>query len=481
MKLPQFLKKDEQAQNYGIANRGGSYSLAVTAIVLAILIVINIFVSLLPSRWTSYDISAAKLYSITSNTKAVVNALDRDVTVYWICQADAEDTVIENLLERYKALSDHISVVKKNPDVYPTFAAQYTDAAVSNNSLIVECGSKSRYIGYEDIYLQNVDYTTYSYTTAFDGEGAITSAIDYVISDELPQIYLLEGHGEQELPAEFSDQLEKENMELVHFSLLNEDEIPAEADCVMIYAPQSDFSEAEAKILNDYMNQGGKLMVFSGPVEEVTLTNLNGVLSRYGVEAAEGIVVESDRNYYAFQAPYILLPEIESHVITDPLIEANYYAIVPLAQGFTVEDSDTVTALLTTSATAYSKRAGYAIETYEKESGDTDGPFALAVSVETSGGGQLIWVGSSSFLDATYNAYSSGANLDMAMNALGTLVGESEAVAIRSKSLDYNYLTISETASALLKTLMIGILPAAFIVSGIIVVAKRRSVRHAQV
>ena len=46
--------------------------------------------------------------------------------------------------------------------------------------------------------------------TSFDGEGAITSAIDYVVNEEQPKIYLLEGHGERELPASFKEQIEKE-------------------------------------------------------------------------------------------------------------------------------------------------------------------------------------------------------------------------------------------------------------------------------
>ena len=104
-----------------------SYSLIVTAIVLALLIVLNILAAALPTTWTQYDISSTKLYSITSNTKAVVNALEEDVTIYWIVQAGEEDKVIENLLDRYDVLSDHIEVVKKNPDIYPTFAEQYTD------------------------------------------------------------------------------------------------------------------------------------------------------------------------------------------------------------------------------------------------------------------------------------------------------------------------------------------------------------------
>ena len=461
-----------------IASKGGSYALTVTAVVLAILIAVNILASVLPTTLTKLDISASKLYSITSSTKVVVNNLEKDVTIYWIVQSDKEDTVIENLLGKYESLSSHITVTKKNPDVFPTFTSQYTSEDVPNNSLIVECGDKSRYISYNDIYLTDVDYTTYSYVYSFDGEGAITSAIDYVISDELPKLYLLEGHGEEALPAEFQTQIEKENMELESFSLLNTDDIPEDADALLIYAPESDISDEEATLLEDYLEAGGKLLVIAGPTENGTLTNLYSVLESYGVEAADGLVVDTDREHYAFQQPYILLPDLQSNDITDPLIEAKYYAIFPLAQGLTITGSSAA-ALLTTSDEAFSKTAGFQLDTYEKEDGDTDGPFAVAVSVDTGNDGHLIWFASSYFLDETYNAYSSGANLDLAMNALSSLIGEREAVSIRSKSLSYNYLTISESAASMLKAWMIGVIPGAFVFYGVFTVLERRRKRHA--
>lgn len=483
-----FFSKKEKLQetnqvNHRIALKGGSYSLTVTVIVLAILIGVNVVVSMLPESITKLDISSAKLYSITSNTKVVVNALEEDVTIYWIVQADMEDDIIENLLAKYDSLSEHISVVKKNPDTYPTFASQYTDETVYNNSLIVECGEKSRYIGYDDLYLTDVDYTTYSQSYSFDGEGAITSAIDYVVSEKLPKVYVLEGHGEAELPGTFLDQIEKENMETASFSLLNADNIPEDADCVLIYAPESDISDKEAQMLKDYVADGGKLLVFAGPVEEGKLENLSAVIGDYGVTMAEGIVVEEDRNYYAFGAPYICLPQIMEHDITKPLTEANYYVIMPLAQGLLMDDTGkgSITELLSTSQTAYSKAAGYGLTTYEREEEDEKGPFSLAVLAEDESGGQIVWVASSYFLDEMYNAYSSGANLDFGMNALSSLIGESEAVAIRSKSLGYNYLTISDTASSLLKTVMIGILPLAFVLAGIKVVTERRKRRNEQI
>lgn len=97
-----------------IALQGGTYAMAVTAIVFAILAAANVLASALPKTLTQHDISSTKLYSVTSNTKVVVNALDQDVTIYWIVQADREDAVIENLLGKYESLSGHIEVVKKN-------------------------------------------------------------------------------------------------------------------------------------------------------------------------------------------------------------------------------------------------------------------------------------------------------------------------------------------------------------------------------
>ena len=484
MKKLEFLnrksKKTSAAPKAKVQNRiafqGGTYSLAITAIVLAILVALNVMVSALPSTYTNLDISSSKLYSITSNTKVVVNALEDDVTIYWIVQSGEEDDVIENLLNKYESLSDHIDVVKRNPDVYPTFAEQYTDEEVANNSLVVECGEKSRYIGYDDIYVSEANMSTYSYDYSFDGEGAITSAIDYVVNEKQPQLYVLEGHGEAELSESFSTQIEKENIETTTFSLVNADSIPEEADAILIYAPSSDISEEEKNMLSEYVDNGGKLMVLAGPTEDGTLENLYSLLSDYGVEVQEGIVVEEDREHYAFQAPYVLLPDMASDEITDPLLEENYSAILPIAQGMTVNSTEkgTVTELLTTSDTAFSKVDGYSLTTYEKEDGDIDGPFTVGLSIEGSNEGQIVWFSSSQFLEDMYNSYSSGANLDLAMNALSSLVGENDAVSIRSKSLNYNYLTISDSVSTVLKQLMIGVFPLVYLGIGGVVILRRR-------
>ncbi len=54
------LRRSEGAGNQ-IAMRGGAYSLTISAVVLAILIVVNIFASALPAALTKYDIAELQL------------------------------------------------------------------------------------------------------------------------------------------------------------------------------------------------------------------------------------------------------------------------------------------------------------------------------------------------------------------------------------------------------------------------------------
>ena len=474
------LARNRQALNTRTAKVGG-YSFVLSLVVLAILVAVNVLAGMLPSSWTQWDISAAQLYSLTSDSKAVVTNLQQDVTIYWISQAGKEDTVIEKLLDRYQELSDHITVVKKDPDVYPTFAQQYTDETVANNSLVVESGDKNRYVPYDNIYQYDTNsyYTTGSVSQSFDGEGQITSAIDYVVSTDLPKVYLLSGHGEAALSDAFSDELQRANYDTVSdFSLLNVDAVPEDCSVLVVNAPTSDISDEELTMLRSYVTGGGKLLVLSGPQKEASLPNLQALLSDYGVTTAAGVVVDNNRDYYAFTAPYVLMPEIQSSDITDPLKDGDYHVIVPIAAGLTVGDNAngaTVTSLLQTSADqSFAKAAGYAMTTFDKEDGDVDGPFSLAVSIEDASGGRIVWAASDYLLDDLYNSYSSGANLDFVMNGLSWMIGDTDSVSIRTKSLDYNYLTISSSSAAWLKICMIGIIPVGFLLLGVDEVLRRR-------
>ena len=183
MKKPNFSWK-RVADSFSTRSfRAGGYSVAAAAIVLAIAVMVNVFAAALPASVTKFDTTANQLFTLSEQTEKLVSGLTDEVTVYWIVRSGQEESYLESLLSRYQSLSDKIRVVKKDPDVFPTFTQQYTDS-FTENSLIVESGERYRYVDYNDIFV--MDYTSYYYygteSWSFCGESELTSAIDYVVS-----------------------------------------------------------------------------------------------------------------------------------------------------------------------------------------------------------------------------------------------------------------------------------------------------------
>ena len=243
----------------------GGYSVAAAVVVIAIAVAVNMIAGALPAGVTQLDMTTSGVYSLSQETENLLSGLEEEVTVYWVVQDGQEDVTLEHLLDRYEAGSSKIKVVKRDPDVYPTFLAQYDVSETYNNSLIVESGETFRYVSYNDVY--EYDYSSYSYdysyTTSFAGENALTSAINYVISSDLPKIYILTGHGESELSTTFAGAVQSANIEYEELSLLTEEAVPEDADAIMICSPQSDISAEEEELLADYLAAGGNLMLLT--------------------------------------------------------------------------------------------------------------------------------------------------------------------------------------------------------------------------
>lgn len=484
MKLPKLNMKNLLDSFKTRSFRVGGYSIATTAIVIAIAIVANILFSSLPTSWTQFDTTSNKLYSITDQTKSLVNKLDKDVTIYWIVRDGYEDTYLENLLPQYEDLSSKLDVVQKDPDISPTFATQYTDS-VAENSLVVTCGDRYRYLDYRDLYVLDEEkyYTENKEEYSFNGESELTSAIDFVVSEDLPKIYLLSGHGEVPIPAGYADALDDANVETADLSLLTIEFIPADADCVLINAPQTDISEDEMRKLKDYLGNGGNVILLTDPPQQGRLTNLETLMAGYGVNVEDGIVIETDQNYYAWDYPFYLLPKLEIHDVTMPLRQADYRVMLPFAQGLTINEDlpEGIKALelLTTSKTSLSKASGYNMTGFEKEEGDVDGPFALAVSVtQTLDDGlysHILWVSSSLLMDENANAMVSGGNMSFFMNMINYLCEpEGNNITIYAKNTSAEYLVMDNATASYLTLMMVGLIPAAYLLFGIINTVRRK-------
>ena len=424
----------------------GSYSSIMTVIVLAVIVVINLIVAQIPTSKTQIDLSTQKMYSITDETKTALKDLDQDVTLYYIVQKGSEDDTIEKLLEHYDELSDHIKVETKDPDLYPKFTSQYTDQTVAANSVIVVCGDKSKVVSNSDMWETSTNYQTYqTQTTGFDGEGQITSAITYVTSENNPKVYWVTG--------------------------------PEDAEELVIMSPTTDFSEDEANKVITYLENGGKLLMFTS-YTGTDMPNLDSILENYGVKRSSGIVVETDSQHYYPQMPYYLLPNIQSDDITTE-VKSNYI-LMPVAQAIQKLDSyrDTITikSLLTTTEDAYIENDPEN-STWSKNADSETGAFDLGVSItetvddkET----QIIYFSSASMLSSQIDQAISGANSKLAATALTSMCDVEQTVVIPSKSTSYTNLVFTQGAVNTWSIITIAGIPLVLVVIGVMIWMKRR-------
>ena len=465
--------------------RVGGYSLIACAVVLVIAVLVNLLAGAIPADRTQFDLTSSGLFSVSKDSREFLKDLDEDVDIYWLCQAGTEDETIRQLLDSYVSLSKHLSLTKIDPDANPTFAVQYTSEQIGNNSLIVSGEKRSRYISPDEIYV--TDYSSYymtgSYEVSFDGEGQLSSAIDYCISDDLPKLYLLTGHGEKELSEDFALSVDRQNVQCETLSLLTLSEVPEDADAILIYAPASDLSDRELELLMDYLDRAGDVILIHGVLNAGHLANFEALGARFGVSMEDGIVIEGSQTHCAFGEPYYLLPDIDSHAMTGDLRSSGYAVVLPMSAGLTVEENEEdgieVSRLLGSSADSYVKSAGLNITTYDREDGDKDGPFALAVCARedlgTTTPARLVWVSCIELLSDDANSLVSGGNQRFFLSILANVCEEKgSSVVVPTKSLSLDRLTMNTAQEIAMVVLTVVLLPLAYLCIGILVRVRRK-------
>lgn len=459
----------------------GVFSLGFVGIAIALTVVVNLFAGEIPSTYTAIDVTSNKLYSLTDDTKNYLKELKQDVTIYVIASEKTMDSTVAETLERYADSSSHIKVEYKDPAVSPTFFQNYTEESVSAGSLIVESGEISRVIDYSELFESTVDYSTYQQTvTGYDGEGQLTSAIQYVTSEDMPKVYAIEGHGETAISGNFSKAVEKANVTLESINLLQNEEVPEDAQAVIINGPNADFSKDDADKIIRYMQGGGNVLIALNYQAEGDMPNFNSILAEYGISGVKGLVAEGDANAY-YQNPFYILPTVAQSDYTSSV--GNNYVFVPYTQGVVFpEDTDTTTytELLSTTEKAVAKTDAANAASYEFEEGDTKGPFSLAVSatrtIEEGKTGNLLVFGSSVFFTDDADSMVAGSNSGIFSNIISSFVDMEGmvTVVVPVKAYDATSLTIAASTSLLIGLGIIILLPVILLAAGIVIWAKRR-------
>jgi len=470
-----------QKRRYSVSGGGmklGAYSVSGILVAIALAVAVNLGFNYVPEQYSSFDLTENKLYALTEETKTFLAGLSEDVTIYVLEEEGAGDADLEKTLERMKDRSGHVKVTYVSQSKNPNFYQNYTQEPPVSNSLIVEGEKRSRVVSYEDIYTYELDYSSYSYqSTGYDGEGQIVSAIAYVTTEDMPVFYAIGGHGELELEEKFVNAIEKENASCEQLMLYSVDEIPENAQGIILNAPTGDYSKDDAEKVIAYLKKGGRALIVTTMTEEET-TNFNSILDFYGISEVEGTIVELDRNFY-YQNPYYLFPNVEISDVTESLTDSLVFA--PFSKGLSYDEmqEDAVyTPLLTTSSSAFSKTDITDTSDYSKGADDIDGPFVVSVEVEKSmedgNISHAFVVGGESLFTGDADDMAPGNNVKLFGSMISNLAEHEVPVAIPVKSFSMQNLTFRAQTAYLAAVLCVVVAPLATLATGFVIWLRRR-------
>lgn len=374
--------------------RCGGFSAALTACVVALIVLLSALFDGLESRYAlQVDCSFNGATTQGEITKNVLAQLEKDVHIYAVTPASGGDEDLLSLLNRYDVASDHVTVTRENLLQNPLLKTQFTDAAgtaqVTDECLIVHCPATglSRVLNESDYIYHSFNMDTGFFDqTMISYEKSVTEAILYVTQDSVPCLQILSGHREKSRTEteKLEETLTESNYRVVRVNLAAGDTLNP-ADPLMILSPKYDLSDEELNQLLDFAKAGGDFFVTAEYDDPLDLSNYNALLRSYGIEACPGLVVakEEDRESYYANYPVILMPYMMDTDVTHTLVtKGETILLIAEARAFRSQDvqPDGVMAYpLLITGEAYLRRDVSGDDTVEQQPGDEEGQFAVSM------------------------------------------------------------------------------------------------------
>ncbi len=484
--------------------RFGGFALLVTAIVLAVAILLNVVLGMVEDNWAlSIDLSPTRVTNFDDATKETLKEVDKDIVIYLLYQ-DATNTELrvqlEEMGQKYHALNSHISVDTINPYTEPAKLAKYVDTTTSGNlpegSLIVARAddTKSRSITRSDLYRttyyeDSSSQYGFSYGQAFNGEAMITSAIKYVNSDNTPNVYLLDGHNELGAGnlSTFTNYLKRENYNVEQL-VLGGETVPQANDVIVVTCPQVDMTDDEYAVMSQWLQNGGRLLMsMDNQTNMDDLPNFKALLEIYQLSFGDGYVVEdaSMADRWISQQVMVIPTVNAENEITSNLASNNLRLVVyggrPINETGMPLSGVLYDTLLSSSEKSYVKPSTSSTELNDTSDATAVGSQILAYTAIRQPDYQdptqdtRIVLLSTPFLYADTSILTSSYDLDFSLSCVEWLVNRDVSVYVRASEIITTTLEVPDAATvATIGIVSIGVIPLVVAAVGIVVWVRRR-------
>jgi ABC-type uncharacterized transport system involved in gliding motility auxiliary subunit len=450
------------------STRAGIHSAFYSLLFIGVLLMLNFLSARHHQRW---DLTEAKVFSLSSQSVKVVEQLKQDLEIYGFFER-GQNSEVTDLIKSYEYHSPRIKFQAIDPDRHPEMARQFKIQRL--NTLHLRYGGEST----------NITDT---------GEEAVTNAILKLTKATKKNVYFLTGHGEPNIDdrqdsagyGAAKDALENENFQVKELLLSTQEGVPEETSLFIVANPKKPLLDHEIEAMEDYVKNGGRLLVMaSAQVGK----DLGKFLKDWGVDLGDDIVV--DQVIRLFAGPSLgVEPIAQTYSPTHPITRGfRERTIFPMVRSVDADSSPKeglgVTSLIQTSPTSWAERNLDGVFKQGKasfEPEDKQGPVSIGVAVKADlkkigsdkgGDAKIVVVGTGDFANnRSLNIYF---NRDLFLNMVNWLVGEEELISIRPRSIRSSRIQLTEKEGNMVFYLSFLILPELLFIIGLGVWWRRR-------
>jgi hypothetical protein len=264
--------------------------------IVLILFLASMVNSLAFKHYARWDFSRDQKYALSDKTKRFLDSLKGKMRITVFFSPSTPITAdVQNLLTEYQyAGKGKIDVEQIDPERNLSRAKELFDKykVVTDESLLVlDYDGRNKTVKASE--MADVDQSGMAFgegprVAAFKGEQAITSAMIDLVEGKKKTLGYVTGHKEPALSAPSSPTtllktfIENENIKFQELNLLDQPSIPVEVNAVMIIGPQYDFSDHEMKLLRDFWDKQGRILVLLDPAANTP--RLRAFLDELGVK-----------------------------------------------------------------------------------------------------------------------------------------------------------------------------------------------------
>jgi ABC-type uncharacterized transport system involved in gliding motility auxiliary subunit len=445
-----------------------AYATVYTLVILAVVVLANF----LGNRYSrSYDATANKRYSLSGETKKLVDELKQDVTITYFNQSSRLNQG-RDLLDEYASLSSKVVVKYVDPDKEPGEAA--ADGISSVPAVTVRTGGKTEK------------------AASIDEEG-ITGALIRDIKTSTRTVCFVTGSGEHQIDdssrdgmSQLKTLLDRDSYETKPIDLVTQTSVPADCTAVVVAGPNRDYLQPEVDALKSYVENGGRaFFMLDPPLRMGTNTvadndALTGVLTSWGVTLDKDLVLDlSPVGQLMGLGPQVAL--VTDYDASQPIVSGLRGTATgfPIARSLTVASSGktAVDQLFSSMQGSLATNNLSSPQVDVKDPSNRRGPLVLAAAGTYETGkpnsqGRFIVMGSSVWISNRFLGFKG--NSDLAANAINWLCSDEDLISIRPKSPDDRRLNMTQAQLAMVRLVSQFVLPLIVIIAGILVWWKRR-------